>query len=110
MTIKVHDDSVEYICNSLQNRTDDIEKHQMDQHITLRELRTAIKQAPKKSPGEDGLVAELYEWGQEKVSEDLLILYNHIFHTGTIPRSMTRVYWSASQNIVTRTLLMIIDR
>lgn len=51
MTITVQDDSVEYICNSLQNKIDDIEKYQMDQHITLKELKTAIKQAPKKITG-----------------------------------------------------------
>jgi hypothetical protein len=82
---EVQEDSLEKICSVITHRIYDEEKGHMDQTITYTELAEAMKQAPKrKSPGEDGIAAELYERGREIMS-DLTQLYNNFFHSGTVP-------------------------
>jgi hypothetical protein len=63
----------------------------LDATITNHELEAAILQAPtKKSPGEDGITAELYKWGKKIVQDDRPQKYNEFLQTGQIPRTQKR--------------------
>lgn len=90
-TIQVKDESLAYMCAAIWNKITENDKEYIEGPITETELKMAIKKAPKrKSPGEDGITTEFYSWGQEKITDDLLRLYNIFFQEGSIPKSITR--------------------
>jgi hypothetical protein len=90
-SIAVTEDSMKKICSTITHTINDEEKEHMEKTITYQELTVAKTQAPKrKSPGEDGIAAELYGWGKDMMSEDMLQLYNNFLQSGTIPSLQTR--------------------
>jgi hypothetical protein len=92
--IPVTEDSVEQIYSTINQTTTTEMGETLDAPITHHELYTAISQAPKhKSPGEDGITAEFYQWERTYYKKTcckcITIFYSYPIHTETGYYSMS---------------------
>ena len=59
--------------------------------ITEEEIRKELKHMKNgKSPGEDGLTAELYKEGGEELIKSIIVLFNKVWDTGEVPKEWGR--------------------
>ena len=81
----------DYLLNNLTQTLTDEERDTVEGEITLDELFTAIKSfANDKSPGCDGLTAEVYQTFFNVIGKDLIEVINDGFNRGELSLSMRR--------------------
>jgi hypothetical protein len=86
--VTIDDDSTRLLYEAIAHTVDRETRRFLDMPITTHEIQTATaKTAKRKAPGEDGLTAELYQWGIHIMKDVLTDIYE-IFHTGRMPTQM----------------------
>jgi hypothetical protein len=85
--IKVIAGSAEEVYSMITQKVEEEMGDVLDATITNSELEAAILQAPvKKSPGADGITAELYKWGKEMCRVTCYKCTTIFLQTGQLPR------------------------